>query len=141
MTENGVEVLFLGHSEFYTEDTQTKEVVPVDITYYNLKTRRVKVSGGEELVTFVPAPAAKPAGEVLDFEQCRRKLERQNAWKELERAAHAPRKSVTLERTHRAAEEPLSEKRPLKGQWLELAATLSVTLVSLSAALAFFHLI
>ena len=32
----------------------------MDTLYYNLKARRVKVSGGEELVTFIPAPAPTP---------------------------------------------------------------------------------
>lgn len=114
----------------------------MDTVYYSLKTRRVKVAGGEELVTFVPVAAAKPAGEVLDFDRCRQKLERKNAWKELERTAYTSHRSVPVreEACRTAAEKPLSKERPMKGQWLELIASLSVTLVSLSAALAFFRL-
>lgn len=116
----------------------------MDTVYYNLKTRRVKAAGGEELVTFVPVPTVKPAGEILDFERCRQKLERKNAWKELERAAYAPRESAPV-REETGERAVVTEYQPfkacaLRGQWLELAATLSVTLVSLSAAFAFFRL-
>lgn len=109
----------------------------MDTVYYNLKARRVKVSGGEELVTFVPAPAPAPAGEVLDFARCRQRLERKDAWRALERTALEPE----------TAEERVGEKRAGAGRreraanWLELSATLAVILVSLSAALAFFRLV
>lgn len=61
----------------------------MDTTYYSFETRKVKVSGGADLLTVVPAavPApASPAGEVLDFERCRRKLETKAAWKGLAQA-------------------------------------------------------
>ncbi len=109
----------------------------MDTVYYNLKARRVKVSGGEELVTFIPAPAPTPAGEVLDFARCRQRLERKDAWRALERTALEPE----------TAEERVGEKRAGAGRreraanWLELSATLAVILVSLSAALAFFRLV
>ncbi len=47
----------------------------MDTVYYNLTARRVRVSGGPDLLKFSPAPAEAPAGEVLDFQRCRRKLE------------------------------------------------------------------
>ena len=109
----------------------------MDTVYYNLKARRVKVSGGEELVTFIPAPAPTPAGEVLDFARCRQRLERKDAWRALERTALEPE----------TAEERVGEKRAgawrreRAANWLELSATLAVILVSLSAALAFFRLV
>ncbi len=113
----------------------------MDTVYYNLKARRIKVSGGEELVTFVPAPAPKPAGEVLDFARCRQKLERKTAWKRLTEAAG---EEETEARWVPAAADVEREPapRPERGmERLELAATLAVTLVSLSAALAFFSLV
>lgn len=113
----------------------------MDTVYYNLKARRIKVSGGEELVTFVPAPAPKPAGEVLDFARCRQKLERKTAWKRLTEAAQedgAEERWAPAEPGMKAEPAP----RPGRGmERLELAATLAVTLVSLSAALAFFSLV
>ena len=65
----------------------------MDTIYYNLSAKRVKVSGGADLLTFVTAPAAAPApgavGEVLDFARCRQRLETREAWKELSRTAEA----------------------------------------------------
>lgn len=59
----------------------------MDTTYYSFETRKIKVSGGADLLTVVPAAApASPAGEVLDFDRCRRKLETKAAWKGLARA-------------------------------------------------------
>ena len=114
----------------------------MDTVYYNLKARRVKVSGGEELVTYVPAPvaapAAAPAGEVLDFARCREKLERKNAWRALERAAGGPDDG---EEIALAAQGKRMARRERAANWLELAATAAVILVSLSAALAFFRLV
>ena len=67
----------------------------MDTTYYTLQTRKIKASGGAELVTFVPRPQAAPktaqadppAGEVLNFDLCRRHLETRTAWKGLTAAA------------------------------------------------------
>lgn len=102
----------------------------MDTTYYRLNARRVKVSGGTDLVTFVPAPAAAPAGEVLDFERCRRKLETKAALERLEAdpAEEAPR---------------APERRPRRERWagiLELCASAAVIAVSLAAVWAFLHL-
>lgn len=111
----------------------------MDTVYYNLKARRVKVSGGEELVTFVPAPAPAPAGEVLDFARCRQKLERKNAWRALERTAREPEETGELrESLKKSVNRP--ERRERAANWLELSATLAVLLVALSAAMAFFRL-
>ncbi len=59
----------------------------MDTTYYRFETRKVKVSGGADLLTIVPAPVAAPAGEVLDFDRCRRRLETKSAWQGLAKAA------------------------------------------------------
>lgn len=61
----------------------------MDTTYYSFETRKIKVSGGTDLLTIVPAAVAaptSPAGEVLDFDRCRRKLETKAAWKGLAQA-------------------------------------------------------
>lgn len=58
----------------------------MDTTYYNFETRKIKVSGGPDLLTIVPAAVTAPAGEVLDFDRCRRKLETKAAWKGLAKA-------------------------------------------------------
>lgn len=112
----------------------------MDTVYYNLKARRVKVSGGEELVTFIPSPAPAPAGEVLDFARYRQKLERKNAWRALERTAREPESAGEAEES--SGEKKVGTvRRERMGNWLELAATAAVILVSLSAALAFFRLV
>lgn len=113
----------------------------MDTVYYNLKARRIKVSGGEELVTFVPAPAPKPAGEVLDFARCRQKLERKTAWKRLTEAAQEEGTEKGWTSAASSAEAEPVPRRSRGVERLELAATLAVTLVSLSAALAFFSLL
>ena len=59
----------------------------MDTTYYRFETRKVKVSGGADLAVLVPAAVASPAGEVLDFDRCRRKLETRAAWNGLAKAA------------------------------------------------------
>jgi len=107
----------------------------MDTVYCNLSARRLKVSGGPDLLrlvaTPVAAPAAAGAGEVLDFERCRRRLETKAAWKDLEAAA-------------RTGEEPAPAKlrrdrRERWAGWLELCASAAVILVSVAAALAFFR--
>lgn len=113
----------------------------MDTVYYNLKARRIKVSGGEELVTFVPAPAPQSAGEVLDFARCRRKLERKAAWQNLTQAGQEDEEEAVTP-AGVAAPQSVKEARRSRGmERLELAATLAVVLVSLAAALAFFSLV
>lgn len=109
----------------------------MDTIYYNLSAKRVKVSGGADLLTFVPTPAARPAapaGEVLDFDRCRQRLETKNAWKDLvETAADLPAE---------APEEPVAAPAPRKARkqapvWLDVAASLAVIGTALAATAAF----
>lgn len=106
----------------------------MDTVYYDLKARRIKVSGGADLLTFVPTPVESPRGEVLDFERCRRRLETKTAWKDLEQAAAE------------VPEEPAEDiaprsRRERGGQWLELAASAAVLLTAVAAAFAFLQLV
>jgi len=107
----------------------------MDTTYYHLNTRRVKVSGGADLVTFVPAPVPAPAGEVLDFEACRRKLETKKAWKAMAQAAqtHEPQ-AVQPSRPRKRRTRELSDM-------MELCASAAALLVCLCAAFAFLTII
>lgn len=112
----------------------------MDTVYYNLITRKVKVSGGADLLTFVPAPAAEKAGQVLDFDLCRRRLETKTAWKDLAR---------TAERVRPAGEEtgavagpaPRRSRRARAADALEVLCSAAVLLVSLCAAGAFLALL
>ena len=68
----------------------------MDTTYYTFQTRKIKASGGAELVTFVPSLQPTPnhdetahAGEMLNFDLCRRRLETKSAWKDLTAAAQS----------------------------------------------------
>ena len=84
--------------------------------YYHVNARKVKVSGGADLVTFVPAAAPAPAGgkgEVLDFARCRQRLETKAAWKELARAAAEPSRP---EEPEEALWEPVVPPVPQKGR-------------------------
>jgi hypothetical protein len=114
----------------------------MDTIYYNVRARKVKVSGGADLLTFdrtpVAAPAGAPAGEVLDFARCRQRLETKAAWKELTDAACGD----TVEEQPEECAAPARIRRGAgASNCLELCATLSVILVSLSAALAFLSLL
>lgn len=117
----------------------------METTYYHLNARRVKVSGGADLVTFVPSVSPVPAGEkgeVLDFARCCRRLETKAAWKELARAAEeAPRTGEGEETLWEPAEAPapLSRRERTAG-WMELCASAAVIAVSLAAVLAFLRL-
>ncbi len=113
----------------------------MDTVYYTLRSRKIKVSGGADLVTFVPAvqPMAKPgekaAGEVLDFEACKRRLETKAAWKQLAQAAEeAAPADETWEEEPLPAPRPQRERVPL---WLELGASAAVIVAALAAAAAF----
>ncbi len=106
----------------------------METIYYDLNARRIKVSGGADLVTFVPTPAAKPTGEVLDFDRCRRRLETKAAWKELEKTAE--------EAGEPAAPAPEgTERRERAADWLELAASAAVIGASVAAAVSFLGLL
>lgn len=112
----------------------------MDTIYYHLNVRKVKVSGGADLLTLLPTPAPgpAPAGEVLDFERCRRRLETRRAWTGLVETAQQPLDSETAEPC------PVPERgqsRERAAAWLEMAASGAVILVSLAAAISFFCLI
>lgn len=64
----------------------------MDTTYYSFETKKIKVSGGADMLAVVPTPvpaSASPAGEVLDFALCRRRLETKAAWKGLAQAVES----------------------------------------------------
>lgn len=128
----------------------------MDTTYYTFQTRKIKASGGAELVTFVPAvqptpaaPKAAPsAGEVLDFDLCRRRLETRTAWKALTAAAQtdreqAPSQAGTGAQPHRS--QPIQQSRPAcrtRAPWAEICASaLALSLVCLVGAVALLSLV
>lgn len=99
----------------------------MDTTYYSFETKKIKVSGGADMLAVVPAAVpASPAGEVLDFALCRRRLETKAAWKGLAQAvesvktpegfddevyeAVAPAPAVTAPETAPAATRSLANK-------------------------------
>lgn len=100
----------------------------MDTTYYSFETKKIKVSGGADMLAVVPAAApASPAGEVLDFALCRRRLETKAAWKGLAQAvesvktpeefdgdqvyeAVAPAPAAKAPETAPAATRPLADK-------------------------------
>ena len=50
----------------------------MDTIYYHLNAKKVKVSGGADLVTLIPVAAPgspEGRGEILDFARCRQRLE------------------------------------------------------------------
>lgn len=116
----------------------------MDTIYYHLNARKVKVSGGADLVTFVSAAVPAPMegkGEVLDFARCRQRLETKEAWKNLAQAAQeSPQAEEPLETEAPAPQAPLSRREQCAG-FLELCATASIIAVSLAAVLAFLRLL
>lgn len=107
----------------------------MDTVYYTFTASRVRASGGTDLLKFVPETAEKPTGEVLDFQDCRRKLEAKAALrqvreveKEDEYGEERPEGSVSQSGWGKAS------------GWLELAASLSVLAVSAAAVAAFLAL-
>ncbi len=121
----------------------------MDTVYYRLNTRKVKVSGGADLVTFVPAPVTEKAGQVLDFDLCRRKLETKNGWKDLARTAEQVRPAgadaveTAAEEDSNAVAGPAPRRRRRAGATdvLEVLCSAAVLLVSLCAAGAFLALL
>lgn len=146
----------------------------MDTTYYSFETRKIKVSGGADLLTIVPAAMPAPAahaGEVLDFDRCRRKLETKAAWKDLAQAvaqAKAPaveeaedaayeavvpalaqrvpapcrtEKARKAAHTSRTSRAPRAPRTGRAGGWLELCASVAVILVCLCAGWAFLALV
>lgn len=114
----------------------------METTYYSFDARKIKVSGGADLLTFVPAAVPTPAGEeaqILDFDRCRRRMETKQAWKDLAaQAEEEPEEDPAGEVT---APRPRRERRERAASLLELAATAAVLLVGLAAAAAFFSLL
>lgn len=88
----------------------------MDTTYYSFETRKIKVSGGADLLTIVSAAVAapaSPAGEVLDFDRCRRKLETKAAWKGLAQAVAEVKTPAAVEGGDEAYEAAATvEERP-----------------------------
>lgn len=113
----------------------------MDTVYYNVNAKRVKVSGGPDLVRLEPVPVAAPAARpretrVLDFDRCRRALETKAAWQRLEQAA---RESEDHAGEEQGAYTPLPRTQRAS-QWLELAASAAIIVMCVSAALAFLGL-
>ncbi len=112
----------------------------MDTVYYHLNARRIKVSGGADLVTFVPAAApAEGKGEVLDFAQCCRRLETKAAWRDLARAAEAV-PAGEAEPGEAPVPQPSPSRQEQAAGWLELCASAAVIAVSLAAVFAFLRL-
>ena len=138
--------------------------------YYTLLTRKVKVSGGADLLKVVPVarPEAtpvsadgkilaprefggklsqveignEPKAEILDFALCRKHMETKNAWEALREAAQED-----VQETRWAPVENEEESAPLPTPkekamtLLELCASAAVILTALSAAIAFLSLV
>lgn len=113
----------------------------MDTLYYNVNAKRVKVSGGPDLVRLVPEPVAAPVAlpreeRVLDFDRCRRELETKAAWQRLERTAHETEDSAGEE----AAQYAPLPRREQASQWLEVAASAAIIVMCAAAVLAFLGL-
>lgn len=112
----------------------------METTYYNLNARKVKVSGGADMTTFVPvavpapAPRRQSVGEVLDFDRCRQRLETKAAWQDLAQIQDEPREAQRRVRSH-----PSRAQRAQNT--LEVLATLAVLVTSLAATVAFIALV
>ena len=108
----------------------------MDTVYYHVNARRVKVSGGADLVTFQPVSLPAPGetkGEVLDFARCRQRLETKAAWRELAQAADG----LSGEEGRRSPAQSALSRRERAAGWLELCASAAVIAVSLAAVAAF----
>lgn len=115
----------------------------MDTIYYHLNARKVKVSGGADLVTFLPVslPAEDaPRGEVLDFTRCRQRLETKDAWRDLTRAAEEASWEEEPPAAPPVPQGSLSRREKVAG-WLELCASAAVIAVSLAAVIAFLSLV
>ena len=96
----------------------------MDTIYYTLNTRRVKVSGGADLLTIVPAPAPAP--------------ETREAWKELSRTAEAVSFSDEAPEEVPAAAAVRRERRESR---LDLVVSVALLLTAAAAAVAFLQLL
>ena len=131
----------------YSYQIQREGQFSMDTVYYHLNARKVKVSGGADLVTFVPVAAPAPAeqkGEVLDFARCRQRLETKDAWKTLARTAQEAPRTEEPEEAY-VQDAPVSYAPPSRREraesWLELCATVAIIAVSLAAVFAFLRLL
>ena len=139
--------------------------------YYTVETRKVKVSGGHDLLKVVPvaqpestavsadgkilAPkefggtlpqaetGSEPKAEILDFALCRKHMETKNAWNALRDAAQ---EQEDVQETRWApAEREETPARPTSKEkamtLLELCASGAVLLTAISAAIAFLSLV
>ena len=130
----------------------------MDTTYYTFQTRKIKASGGAELVTFLPTPQPAPkaddhtaAGEVLNFDLCRRRLETRAAWKDLTAAARnageaeAPRETEAPAQTIPRRSIPTHARRRHarnRAPWVDiLTSAMALGLVCLVGAVAMLSLV
>ncbi|MDE6108324.1 MAG: hypothetical protein K2F83_06605 [Oscillospiraceae bacterium] len=139
--------------------------------YYTFNTRKVKVSGGHDMLTLVPVAQTEPSvasadgkvlapkafgdsqtengekAEILDFNLCRKHMETRNAWQSLTRAVKGEDEEDDLDTRWAAVEreEEVSNREPSKREqtmsYLELCATAAVIITALSAAIAFLSLV
>lgn len=109
-------------------------------TYYTFRTRKVKVSGGTDLMTLVPvaqsntvSDQAPAKAEIIDFNFCRRHEETRQAWKALTDAARSnrPAEDVPAAKAARPAAEP---KKLSLTERAELLSSAAVVVTALSAA-------
>jgi len=107
--------------------------------YRDVTVRRVKVSGGEDLVRYIPAPVRKPGqgGQVLDFARCREKLEARGELPAQSRDGQ--RHKEARQRKARRRKGRFAPCRTVLAWVLELAASGAVIAVSAGALRAFFH--
>ena len=129
----------------------------MDTTYYTFQTRKIKASGGAELVSFVPSlqpdpqarEAAAPAGEVLNFDLCRRRLETRAAWKDLTAAAQSVGEVETTQEEEPIPYRPVREhgnrsrvRTRVRAPWVEiLASALALGFVCLVGAVALLSIV
>lgn len=118
----------------------------MDTIYYNLQAKKIKVSGGADLVTFVPTAVPAPVrggGEVLDFSRCRQRLETKAAWRELAQTAREiPQGADPVQESVEEASpvSPVPSRRERAAGWLELCASASIIAMCLAAVGAFLRL-
>ena len=129
----------------------------MDTTYYTFQTRKIKASGGADLVTFVPTAQPAPqadelahAGEVLNFDLCRRRLETRSAWKDLTAAARSvgvaedPREEGEAETSprHSIPARPRKRQSQARAPWVDiLTSALALALVCLVGAAAMLSIV
>ena len=132
----------------------------MDTTYYTFQTRKIKASGGAELVTFVPhvqpapqekmavTPSAAPTGELLDFDLCRRRLETRAAWKDLTAAAQAapqveePEPQAEAPTYRPVHAQPKKRQTRTRAPWVDiLTSALALGLVCLVGAAALLSIV